>query len=219
MAKKTSAQRADKASKNAGPTTRDKARRASGAQHRQKARIRKTAREIDTVLNFVNYGRWPWGKGKWFTVYDPSPYEEGRFSPLLAALHLYVVAKLESLGSLEQGAAAVWRETVHFEYVLEPSEIEEATRPDCSNEILEKLRAACALCAGTLLHLNEIGGSKLIYRCSTCRRWFVASKHDPRDPRQPYCSKSCWPSSSFRDPVAPGRRVQSTKTKTPPRGV
>lgn len=213
MAKKKVARRRSGAPRKARTTTRQRTRRASGAQHRKKARTRKkTHRLVEAVLNFASYGKWPLGKSEWLTVYDPTPDENGAFNPMLAALHQYVVANLEKFGSHEEHGKAGQTGIEPFAEVLDLFENDEATRTDCSDELLKKLRAARALCEGALLHLKAGGGSKLIYRCITCGKWFVAWKHDPRDQARPYCSKGCWPTDSFTDAVAPARRVQSKRT-------
>lgn len=220
MTKAKPARHGSGALKSVRPTPRPRTRRASGAQHRKKARIReKTHRLVDAVLNFVNYGKWPLGKSEWLTVYDPAPDEKGTFQPMLAALHMYVVANLESVRSREKSGTAVQTQIEALAEILDDSDVEEAARPDGSDVVLKKLRAAWALCEGALRHLKDGGGSTLIYRCITCRKWFVAWTHDPRDQERPYCSKGCWPTDGFRDAVAPARRVQSNKTKTPSRGV
>ncbi len=212
MAKKKVARRSG-SRKNAGPTTRPRTRRASGAQHRKKARTRdKTHRLVDAVLDFANYGKWPIGKSEWLTVSDPTPDEKGTFNPMLAALHQYVVANLESFSSREKSRTAVQARIEVFAEVLDLSDGEEAARPDRSDDVLKKLRGLWALCEGTFQHLKKGGGSTLIYRCITCGKWFVAWKHDPRDQGRPYCSKGCWPTDSFTDAVAPARRVQSKRT-------
>ncbi len=220
MAKTKPARPASGARKNARPTTGPRARRASGAQHRKKARIRdKTHRFVDVVLKFASYGKWPLGKSEWLTVYNPTADENGTFNPMLAALHEYVVAHLERWRSREDGETAVQTriDTLADDLVL--AEADEADRLNHSGDLLKKLRVARALCEGTLRHLKVFGGSTLIYRCVTCGNWFVAWEHDPRDQGRPYCGKRCWPIDSFSDTVAPARRVQSKKTRTPSRGV
>jgi hypothetical protein len=213
MAKTKPARRARSgARKNTRPTTRQRTRRASGAQHRKKARTReKTHHLVDVVLNFANYGKWPLGKTEWLTVYDPTPDEKGTFNPVLADLHQYVVANLESLSSREGSRTAVQTPIEVFAEILD----DDLARADRSDDVLKKLRGAWALCEAMFQHLKKDGGSTLIYRCITCRKWFVAWKHDPRDQGRPYCGKRCWPADSFRDAVAPARRVQSKKTETP----
>ena len=221
MAQTKSARPKVGAHKDADPPKRQRVQRPSGAQHRKKALIReRTHRLVDAVLNFANYGKWPNGDTEWLTVYAPTPEENETYNPMLAALHQYAVAHLGSFSAREESlTTAVQTRLDVLAERLDIADVTEAARPESSDEIVQKLRAAWALCDAMWMHLRKRGGSTLVYRCITCGKWFVAWKHDPRDQGRPYCGKGCWPTDNPKDIVAPPRRVQSLKTKTPPPGV
>ena len=101
------------------------------------------------------------GETEWLTVYDPTPDEKGTFNPMLAALHQYVVANLDSCGSPEADETAVQTRIEQFAEVVDLSDIDDET-PERSEKILKKLRGARALCEGALMHLKVGGGSRLI---------------------------------------------------------
>ncbi len=193
------------------PQTRQTVRRASGHQHRKKAKVRRTTHRLALgVLEFATHGLWPLGNSDWLRVDEPTQPGWGVFSPMLAALQNHVLARLREIQSRQRPGVTTGHMASKDTFArLMEVRVREAQQRGVSDSIFEQVSAASNICEQILEHLEEDGRWQNVHRCFSCGRWFFAWKHDPRDPQKPYCSKRCWPSTSFRDAVARARRVQS----------
>lgn len=178
--------------------------RPSGHQHRKKARARHTTqRTVLGLLAFANDGLWPVPPPRlWLTVEDSSA---------LRALRTYVDECFErfqparGVGVLksdvrEVGASADFL----YQGIREP------------NEVWLLVSRIGGICHQLLGHLQEDGRWRNVYRCATCRRWFLA-RSDRKDPETAYCGRKCWPSKQSVRSEAPTRRVTRRATRDPRR--
>ena len=216
MAKPKAARRVSGVHKHADVKARRTTRRASGYQHRKKAKARRTThRLVRGVLDFATHGLWPLRgstQDVWLRVDQPREPGSGVFSPMLAALQNYVLARLECIQSWQrigQTTGTLVSEDP-FRRLME-ARVQEATQRGVSDSTFQQVVGAANICDQVLEHLEKDERWRNVYRCTECGRWFFAWKHDPRNPQSPYCSRGCWPSSNSRDSLAPARRVQSRK--------
>jgi hypothetical protein len=169
------------------------ARRASGYRNRKKAAARRsTHRSVRGLLAFASDGIWPVPAPRlWLTHED---------SPALSALQGYVNDCLEQFQAARQGGLhADVREVPASASYLAKSEAEP---PD----VFLTVARISAICHQLIGHLQENERWRNVYRCATCRRWFLARSDRPNADRA-FCGRKCWPSKQPIRSEAPTRRI------------
>ena len=198
-----------------------KTRRPSGAQYRKKAKIRRTTHPlVQKVLNFATLGMWRLQVGErwvWVRAFDTPKPTSIAFNPTVAAVHRDLVACLERIPLVRKGRAAgglLIEGAFRSSGRASAADVARQGGDSTSLQILHAVQE----CSWVIEHLQTDQRWRDVYRCVECERWFLAL-HDPRNPKSPFCGPSCWPSTTSRDKLAPPRRVKSSKTRTPKRGV